>query len=89
MRAAHNLPGSAANAQTVVWGHSQGGQASLFAGEIAPTYAPELDLRGIVAGAPVTDVAAMFPAAATIPDTLGFVVKSLPLVTAFQVTDKR
>jgi hypothetical protein len=82
VRAAHNLPGSAANAQTVVWGHSQGGQASLFAGEIAPTYAPELDLRGIVAGAPVTDVAAMFPAAATIPDTLGFVVMGLQGVEA-------
>jgi len=82
VRAAHQLPGSGANAQTIVWGQSQGGQASLFAGEIAPTYAPELDLRGIVAGAPVTDVAAMFPAASTIPDTLGFVVMGLQGVEA-------
>ena len=82
VRAARNLPGSDANTQTVVWGQSQGGQASLFAGEIAPTYAPELDLRGIVAGAPVTDVAAMFPAAATIPDTLGFVVMGLEGIEA-------
>jgi len=82
VRAAHDLPGSGANAQTVVWGQSQGGQASLFAGEIAPTYAPELDLRGVVAGAPVTDVAAMFPAASTIPDTLGFVVMGLQGVQA-------
>lgn len=76
-RAARNLPGTDATAQTIVWGQSQGGQASLFAGEIAPTYAPELDLRGIVSGAPVTDVATMFPAASTIPDTLGFVVMGL------------
>ncbi|MFN8025549.1 MAG: lipase family protein [Acidimicrobiia bacterium] len=82
VRAARNLPGSDASAQTVVWGHSQGGQASLFAGEIAPTYAPELDLRGIVAGAPVTDVAAMFPAASTIPATLGFVVMGLQGIQA-------
>jgi hypothetical protein len=82
VRAARNLPGSGANTQTVVWGQSQGGQASLFAGEIAPTYAPELDLRGIIAGAPVTDVAAMFPAAATIPDTLGFVVMGLEGIEA-------
>lgn len=77
VRAARKLPNSGANAQAVVWGHSQGGQASLFAGEIAPTYAPELDLRGVVSGAPVTDVAAMFPAASTIPSTLGFVVMGL------------
>ncbi len=77
VRAAAKLPGSGASDRAVVWGHSQGGQASLFAGEIAPTYAPDIQLEGIVAGAPVTDVAAMFPAAATIPDTLGFVVMGL------------
>ncbi len=75
--AAQHLPGTDANAQTFVWGQSQGGQAALFAGEIAPTYAPDLDLLGIVSGAPVTDAAAMFPAAATIPDTLGFAVMGM------------
>jgi hypothetical protein len=60
-----------------VWGQSQGGQAALFAGEIQPSYAPQLDLQGIVSGAPVTDATAMFPAAATIPETLGFAVMGL------------
>jgi hypothetical protein len=76
-RAAHHLPDTAANNQTIVWGQSQGGQAALFTGEVAPAYAPELHLLGVVSGAPVTDVASMYPAAATIPATLGFVVMAL------------
>jgi hypothetical protein len=76
-RAAQNLPDTGANNKTLVWGQSQGGQAALFAGEVAPTYAPDLDLLGVVSGAPVTDVATMYPAAATIPGTLGFVVMGL------------
>lgn len=40
-----------------VWGFSQGGHAALFAGELAPTYAPELPLRGLVTFAPATDLA--------------------------------
>jgi hypothetical protein len=76
-RAAQHLAGTDANSKAFVWGQSQGGQAALFAGEVAPSYAPDLDVLGIVAGAPVTDAAAMFPAAATIPDTLGFAVMGM------------
>jgi acetyl esterase/lipase len=39
-----------------VWGHSQGGQAALFTGLIAKTYAPELDLVGVAAAAPATEL---------------------------------
>jgi alpha-beta hydrolase superfamily lysophospholipase len=77
VKAAQQIPETGASARTFVWGQSQGGQAALFAGEIQPTYAPELDLLGVVAGAPVTDASAMFPAAATIPETLGFAVMGL------------
>ncbi len=42
-----------------VWGHSQGGQAALFAGILAPTYAPELKLEGVAAAAPATDLATL------------------------------
>jgi alpha-beta hydrolase superfamily lysophospholipase len=77
VRAAQQIRETAANDETFVWGQSQGGQAALFAGEIQPSYAPELDLRGVVSGAPVTDATAMFPAAATIPETLGFAVMGL------------
>jgi alpha-beta hydrolase superfamily lysophospholipase len=81
-RAAQHLPGTDANSKTFVWGQSQGGQAALFAGEVAPTYAPDLDLLGVISGAPVTDAAAMFPTAATIPDTLGFAVMGMIGVAA-------
>lgn len=41
---------------TFVWGHSQGGHAALWAGIIAPRYAPELEIAGVVAIAPAADV---------------------------------
>jgi alpha-beta hydrolase superfamily lysophospholipase len=77
VKAAQQIRETGAGDKTFVWGQSQGGQAALFAGEIQPSYAPELDLLGVVSGAPVTDATTMFPAAATIPETLGFAVMGL------------
>jgi len=45
--------------QVAIWGFSQGGHAALFAAELAPEYAPELPLDGVVAFAPATDLAAI------------------------------
>lgn len=42
----------------VLWGFSQGGHAALFAAQLAPELAPELDLRGVAVAAPVSDPAA-------------------------------
>jgi pimeloyl-ACP methyl ester carboxylesterase len=42
----------AASNEAVIWGHSQGGHAALFANQIAPEWAPELQIVGTVAGAP-------------------------------------
>lgn len=50
------LPGK----RFVVWGHSQGGQASLFTGLLAETYAPDLELVGVAAAAPATELATLF-----------------------------
>ena len=55
VRIARALTG--APARFAVWGHSQGGQAALFTGLIAKDYAPELDLVGVAAAAPATDLA--------------------------------
>src|SRR5436305_7906337 len=52
VRAAHRLRPAHAGVQFAVWGHSQGGQASLFAGQLAGSYAPDLHLVGAAAGAP-------------------------------------
>src|ERR1700744_1495219 len=59
VRAASSLPGAGGGIRFAVWGHSQGGQASLFTGMIAKSYAPELELAGVAAAAPATDLAAL------------------------------
>ncbi len=53
-RAARRLPGLHTSSTVMIYGHSQGGQAALFAGELAPTYAPDLHIAGVVAAAPAT-----------------------------------
>ena len=52
VRAARQIPGATVSNRFVTWGHSQGGHAALFAGELAATWAPELKLLGVAAGAP-------------------------------------
>src|ERR1700749_725943 len=56
VRAARNLPGGDGGKDFAVWGHSQGGQASLYTGLIARSYAPELHLVGVAAAAPATSL---------------------------------
>jgi pimeloyl-ACP methyl ester carboxylesterase len=56
VRAARSLPGVGSGNSFAVWGHSQGGQASLYTGLIAKTYAPELNLVGVAAAAPATSL---------------------------------
>jgi len=52
VRAAASLPVFRASSRYIIWGHSQGGHAAMFAGHIAAEWAPELELKGVVAGAP-------------------------------------
>ncbi len=58
IRAAQNLPEAHAGAASVIVGLSQGGHATLWAGQLEPTYASELDVRGALAGSPPTDLSA-------------------------------
>lgn len=55
-RAARKLPGADASGKYAAWGHSQGAQAVLFVGQISRQYAPELQLVGVAAAAPPTDL---------------------------------
>ena len=55
-RAARNLPDTGAGSQLLLWGHSQGGQASLFAGQLAKSYAPDLQLLATAATAPAGEL---------------------------------
>jgi len=62
--AARQLPGVSLSARTVLWGHSQGGHAVAFAHQLAPSWAPDLDLLGTVAIAPPAHISRALPAAA-------------------------
>lgn len=64
----------------VIAGQSQGGHAALFAAQIAPAYAPDLTLSGVIAQAPATDLGGMFDAI-TDADKRGGIV-SLPVMAA-------
>lgn len=57
--AARELPGLALAERTLAWGHSQGGHAALWMSQIAPDYAPAIDVRGTAVLAPVTDPLAL------------------------------
>jgi len=60
-RAAQRLPGTGLNEQTPVgvWGYSQGGTSAGWAAELAASYAPELNLKGVVAGGVPADLIAV------------------------------
>lgn len=61
-----------AGGPVVVAGHSQGGHAALFAGQLAASWAPELDVAGTVAVAPAGDLRTLIGAAFRIEGVLGF-----------------
>ena len=62
MRAARELPNTGASNRFAVWGHSQGGHAALYTGEVAARYAPDLKLVGVAAAAPATYLVELFDA---------------------------
>lgn len=62
VRAVSWVPGTNARRDFAVWGHSQGGHAALFTGQLASSYAPDLRLVGVAAAAPATYLAQLFEA---------------------------
>lgn len=54
-RAANALSGGDAT-PLALWGYSQGGGATAAAAELAPSYAPELNIKGVWAGGPTADL---------------------------------
>jgi acetyl esterase/lipase len=69
VRAAQHIPRARASQNVILWGHSQGGHAALFAAQRAADYAPELKVLGVAVAAPATDLAALL--AADIVDVSG------------------
>ena len=66
--AAKSIDDLALSPTTVLWGHSQGGHAALFAAQQAPTYAPKLHIVGVVAGAPPSQLRRLLASVETTPD---------------------
>lgn len=56
VRAAQNIEAAEIGDEYLLWGHSQGGQAALFAAQETQSYAPELTLKGVAVAAPAADL---------------------------------
>jgi pimeloyl-ACP methyl ester carboxylesterase len=61
-RAARQIPQAGASDKLLLWGHSQGGHAALFAAQDSPTYAPDLTLLGVAVAAPATQLGSLLKA---------------------------
>jgi pimeloyl-ACP methyl ester carboxylesterase len=71
-RAAGGIPGTEAGSDVTFVGMSQGGHAALMAAKMAPAYAPELDVQGVVSGAPTAELRIIMSATASMPSRFGF-----------------
>ena len=60
VRAAVSIPEADAGTRFALFGESQGGHAALWTGQIQASYAPDLQLVGIAAVVPATDLARNF-----------------------------
>src|ERR1700720_459121 len=56
VRAARQMSELTLDKRMVVWGYSQGGHAALWIGIIGPRYAPDLEVLGVAAIAPATNI---------------------------------
>ena len=82
-RATRQIAGLRTADTVVIYGHSQGGHAALFAAEMAPTYAPDLHVIGVVAAAPATGLSTII---ATIGTSLGTQFLAYTIPTAYSWT---
>lgn len=83
VRAARAVPEARASDRVILWGHSQGGQAVLFAAEQAPQYAPELQIQAVAAAAPAANLTDLM--SAHLDDISGVTIGSYAF-TAFSET---
>jgi pimeloyl-ACP methyl ester carboxylesterase len=60
VRAARQLEEAHSGSRVVVWGTSQGGHGALSTGEVGPGWAPDVELLGVVAAAPGSELPVTF-----------------------------
>jgi alpha-beta hydrolase superfamily lysophospholipase len=75
VRAARVVAG--AGSRFVVWGHSQGGHAALWTGQLAAKYASDLTLLGVAAAAPASELGELFEADLATPGGKAFTALAL------------
>ncbi len=81
IRAARQIEGAHASTSAWLWGHSQGGHATLWAAQIAAEYAPDIDILGVAALSAASDPLALAERiTGARSSALGEVVTSLVLV---------
>jgi uncharacterized membrane protein HdeD (DUF308 family) len=80
VRAARQMPELSLGRSTVVWGHSQGGHAAQWAGILAPSYAPDVNVVGVASLAPASDLKALVE---TVRNTLEGRVLGAYILTAY------
>lgn len=73
VKAAREIEQTGAGTRVVVWGRSQGGHGALFAGEIAPTWAPELEIAGVISAAPASEFQAVIQSGVFLSGARGFI----------------
>ena len=73
VRAAQQIEETDAGNRVVVWGRSQGGHAALFAGEIAPSWTPELEVLGVISAAPASEFRAIIQSGTFLRGARGFI----------------
>ena len=81
--ATRHVPGLSTSDRVVVFGHSEGGQAALFAGQLARQDAPQLRVVGVATVAPVTHLPLLWSAVSSDAGVLDF---SLPLAYTWAQT---
>jgi len=79
VRATRRFASADASQRFAVWGVGQGGHAALFTGQVARAYAPELELAGVAAGAPMANLERLVQTTAGTP--AGDVVAAYMLAT--------
>jgi len=84
-RATRTVSGLKTANTVIIYGHSQGGHAALFAAEQAPTYAPDLHVIGVVAAAPATGLSTLISIVGT-PTGAQFLPYSIPTSYAWTQT---
>jgi acetyl esterase/lipase len=80
VRAARQLKDISLSYRVVVWGHSQGGHSALWTGMRATEFAPELNVVGVAALAPASDLTGLVEASKS--SVFGKIVSSY-LITAY------